>query len=132
MVLKYINSFMRFFLNKEINEKNHLKSSLTSIFGIGHFFSENYCKELGFNPNSKYGALTNKQKAALGNCILDNKKNMKQEDLSRSISEKILHLIDIRCYRGLRHKNSLPLRGQRTHTNGKTAKKLNRMRFGIK
>ena len=132
MVLKYINSFMSFFLNREINEKSHLKSALTSIFGVGYFFSENYCRELGFNPNSKCSALTNKQKAALGNYILDNKKNTKQEDLNRNISEKILHLIDIRCYRGLRHKNSLPLRGQRTHTNGKTAKKLNRIRFRIK
>lgn len=57
---------MSFFLNREINEKSHLKSALTSIFGVGYFFSENYCRELGFNPNSKCSALTNKQKAALG------------------------------------------------------------------
>lgn len=123
---------MNFFLDKEISEKITLKSAISSIFGIGPFSAESYCKELGLNPNSKYNRLLNKQKTVLINFISNNKNKMKQEDLSRRISEKILRLVDIRSYRGLRHKQSLPLRGQRTHTNGKTAKKLNKLRVRTK
>lgn len=105
-----------------------LKNYIKRIVGIGDFQSCFFCKELGLKTNSKVSYFTNKQKTSLANSIEDYSKIFINEEVERYMKEKIQRLIDIRSYRGIRHKNGLPVRGQRTHTNRKTSRKLNKTR----
>lgn len=109
---------------KTLNIKNYVKR----MKGIGDFHGSRFCRELGLKTNSKFSYFTSKQIATLISHIEDYPGILINEGVEKHMNEKIQNLIDNRSYRGIRHKNGLPVRGQRTHTNRKTSRKLNRTR----
>lgn len=94
--------------------------ALCSIYGIGKSASQDLLKLAGIDENTKVNNLTEEEIVKLRN-IID--KNYKIEgDLRREVSQNIKRLMEIGCYKGLRHRRGLPVRGQRTHTNARTRK----------
>ena len=106
---------MAYLLNNKVSEKSTIKQALTRIFGVGPFLADSFCKKVGIRPTLKLEKVT----------IVKDKIHLKQEELSRYLYENIVRLAQVRSYRGVRHKKGLPLRGQRTRTNFKTAKRHN-------
>jgi small subunit ribosomal protein S13 len=97
----------------------HIVIALTSIYGIGRTTSKSICNEAGIAVDTKLKELTEAQLDILRDSIA--KLNI-EGDLRREISMNIKRLMDLGCYRGLRHKKGLPVRGQRTRTNARTRK----------
>jgi small subunit ribosomal protein S13 len=94
--------------------------ALTYIFGIGPYTSLKVLQQASIDPNKRSDDLGEDEVARIRD-VLDN--NYKVEgDLRREISLNIKRLMDLGCYRGLRHRCGLPCRGQRTHTNARTRK----------
>ncbi len=94
--------------------------ALTYIFGIGRARARDIMVKTGLNPLTRVRALTEDEVNKLREHI---EKNEKVEgDLRREITQNIKRLIEINCYRGVRHRRSLPVRGQRTKTNARTRK----------
>jgi len=94
--------------------------ALTYIFGIGRSSAEKIVKETGINPDTRVKDLTEEEIAKIREAI---DRGYKVEgELRREISMNIKRLIDIGCYRGIRHRRGLPVRGQRTRTNARTRK----------
>lgn len=94
--------------------------ALTYIFGIGRARARDIMEKTGLNPLTRVRALTEDEVNKLREHI---EKNEKVEgDLRREITQNIKRLIEINCYRGVRHRRSLPVRGQRTKTNARTRK----------
>jgi len=94
--------------------------ALTYIFGIGRSSAEKIVQQTGINPDTRVKDLTEEEVAKLREVI---DRNYRVEgDLRREISMNIKRLMDIGCYRGLRHRRGLPVRGQRTKTNARTRK----------
>lgn len=102
-----------------IPDHKHLPIALTSIYGIGRSTSMKLCQELELDPMIKVSALTEAQIEALRVAVA---KITVEGDLRRVISMNIKRLMDLGCYRGIRHRRGLPLRGQRTKTNARTRK----------
>ena len=97
----------------------HIVIGLTSIYGIGSTSAKKICEATNIEPSTKVRELTEQQLEALRNEVT----NFKIEgDLRREVSMNIKRLMDMGCYRGIRHRRSLPLRGQRTKTNARTRK----------
>jgi|GEM_PF-2561274 small subunit ribosomal protein S13 len=118
---------MIYFLNKKVKEKIPIKQALMRIFGVGSFLSESFCKKIGINPILKLDEATPKQIALIIDTVFKDKDTFKEEELSRYLYGNSVRLAQIRCYRGLRYKKGLPIRGQRTRTNAKTAKRKNKV-----
>ncbi len=95
--------------------------ALTYIYGIGKTRAENLCKKLKINNNLRTHQIS-EEKLALVRSQIEKDYPVLEGDLRRKISSDIKRLIDIGCYRGIRHVKKLPVRGQRTHTNAKTRK----------
>lgn len=94
--------------------------ALTYIFGIGRSSAQKICQETGVDPQIRVHQLTDEQIHNIRNYI---QQNFKVEGaLKAEINMNIKRLIDINCYRGIRHKMGLPVHGQRTHTNARTRK----------
>jgi len=102
-----------------IPDNKHTVISLTYIYGIGRTKSQQICAATGIAEDAKIGSLSEEQVDALRNEVA---KSTVEGDLRREISMNIKRLMDLGCYRGLRHRRSLPLRGQRTKTNARTRK----------
>src|SRR3990167_11439319 len=102
-----------------IADNKHVVIALTSIYGIGRSISKKLCKDLNLNPASKVSELSEEQLESLREEIA---KMTVEGDLRRTVSMNIKRLMDLGCYRGLRHRRGLPLRGQRTKTNARTRK----------
>ena len=94
--------------------------ALTYIHGIGSKTAEKICQELSIPILKKLNELDDTQLAAIRQNI--DSKLMVEGDLRREKSMNIKRLMDLGCYRGLRHRRGLPVRGQRTHTNARTRK----------
>ena len=92
--------------------------SLTYIYGIGRTSASNILKEANIDENIKVKDLTTEQEKAIRMIIEDNYRV--EGELRTQIAMDIKRLMEIGCYRGLRHKRGMPVRGQRTHTNAKT------------
>ena len=93
---------------------------MTYIFGIGHTTAKKILDATGVDPATKTKNLSEDDTAKLRNAI---ESSYKVEGALRSeVSGNIKRLMDIGCYRGLRHRRGLPVRGQRTHTNARTRK----------
>lgn len=98
----------------------HIEIALTYIYGIGRSLARVVCKEAKIDPLKMANDLTQDEIAAIRDVI---DKNYKIEGRLRSeIGLNIKRLMDIGCYRGLRHRRGLPVRGQRTRTNARTRK----------
>jgi len=107
-------------LGVEIPDNKKIEISLTYIFGIGLSSSKKILADTGVSSDKKVKDLTDEELSKITNYI---QRNFKIEgDLKKEVSENIRRLIDISSYRGLRHKHSLPARGQRTRTNARTRK----------
>lgn len=102
-----------------IPDHKHVVIALTSIYGIGKTTSTNLCKEVGIETSTKVSQLSEEKLEALRTVIA---KLTVEGDLRRVITMNIKRLMDLGCYRGLRHRRGLPLRGQRTKTNARTRK----------
>ena len=94
--------------------------SLRYIYGIGPFLSEQLCERTGIDPDKHARDLTEDDLAKLAS-LLDNEYTVEGQ-LRRQVQQNIARLRDIGCYRGLRHRKGLPVRGQRTRTNARTRK----------
>jgi small subunit ribosomal protein S13 len=103
----------------------HVWIALQSIYGVGRSRSKKVCVEAGVNPASKVKDLTEAEVEKLRHQVatLTVEGDLPVEgDLRREVGISIKRLMDLGCYRGLRHRRGLPLRGQRTRTNARTRK----------
>lgn len=103
----------------DIPRDKRVEIALTYIYGIGRSRSNEILARAGVDPDTRVKDLTedeiNRLRAIIGNYRVEG-------DLRREVSQNIKRLIDIGCYRGLRHRRGLPVRGQRTRTNARTRK----------
>jgi small subunit ribosomal protein S13 len=102
-----------------IPDNKHAVISLTYIYGVGGPTAAKICDAVGIEPATRIKDLSDGQ---LDNVRTEVKKYSTEGDLRREVSMNIKRLMDLACYRGLRHRRSLPLRGQRTKTNARTRK----------
>ncbi len=104
----------------DIPDKKRLEISLTYIYGIGRKLSNQIIEKLALNKDMRAGQLTEDDIARL-NAILQSEYAV-EGDLRRQVQNNIKRLVGIHCYRGIRHRSGLPVRGQRTRTNARTRK----------
>ncbi|MBI3508076.1 MAG: 30S ribosomal protein S13 [Chlamydiia bacterium] len=104
----------------DIPDNKRLEVSLTYIYGVGRKLSSQIIEKLNLNKDMRARELTEDQIAQL-NAILTSE-YVVEGDLRRQVQNNIKRLIGIHCYRGMRHRLSLPVRGQRTRTNARTRK----------
>ena len=104
-------------INIPVNK--HAEIALTSIYGIGRTRAQQICTAAGVNPSTKISELAENDVENLRNEVA---KFTVEGDLRREVSMNIKRLMDLGCYRGIRHRRGLPLRGQRTKTNARTRK----------
>ena len=97
-----------------------IEVGLTYIYGIGLTTSKKILAETGINPDTRTNDLTEEELVKLRDYIQGNLKV--EGDLHREVSQNIKRLMEIGCYRGLRHRKGLPVRGQRSKTNARTRK----------
>lgn len=102
-----------------IPDHKHAVISLTHIFGVGKTTALALCKAVNIVPSTKIAELSEDQMDSLRNEVT---KLAVEGDLRREVSMNIKRLLDLGCYRGMRHRKGLPLRGQRTKTNARTRK----------
>jgi small subunit ribosomal protein S13 len=104
----------------DLPKNKRMAVALTYIYGIGQTRSKQILKNAGVSPDTRTDDLADSEISAIRNII--DKDHRVEGDLRRDISMSIKRLMDIGAYRGLRHRKGLPVRGQRTHTNGRTRK----------
>ena len=102
-----------------IPNHQHTEIGLTAIFGVGRTRSREICAAAGVEFSKKVKDLTD---ADLEKLREEEGKFVVEGDLRREVTMNIKRLMDLACYRGLRHRKGLPVRGQRTHTNARTSK----------
>ncbi|CAL4324519.1 30S ribosomal protein S13 [Buchnera aphidicola (Thelaxes suberi)] len=102
-----------------ISDNKHANIALSAVYGIGKSRSKQICLESGISENIKIKELTEVQLEKLRNII---SKIVVEGDLRRQKTLSIKRLMDLGCYRGVRHRKNLPVRGQRTKTNARTCK----------
>lgn len=102
-----------------IPDQKHTVIALTAIYGIGRTRARQVCKDAGVREDIKVRDLTD---AEVENLRAQVGQHPVEGDLRREVSMNIKRLMDLGCYRGLRHRRGLPLRGQRTRTNARTRK----------
>jgi len=102
-----------------IPTNKHIVIGLQSIFGIGETRSKLICQSLKLDPSTKVSALTEGQLDSIRDTVSQYEV---EGDLRREVAMSIKRLRDLGCYRGIRHRKGLPLRGQRTKTNARTRK----------
>lgn len=104
----------------DLPRNKRVEVALTYIYGIGPSLSKKILAETGVNPDTRVKDLTEDEITRLRDAV---ERNYKVEgDLRREVNMNIRRLIEIGCYRGLRHRRNLPVRGQRTRTNARTRK----------
>ncbi|MDO9557431.1 MAG: 30S ribosomal protein S13 [Coriobacteriia bacterium] len=104
----------------DLPREKRVEIGLTYIFGIGLTTSQQILRDTGISPDTRVRNLTEEEVVRLREYV---DRNLKVEgDLRREVSQNIKRLMEIGCYRGLRHRRGLPVRGQRTHTNARTRK----------
>ena len=104
----------------DLPRDKRIEVGLTYIYGIGLTTSKKVLSATGVDPDVRVKDLTEDDLQKLRDYIQENIKV--EGDLHREVSQNIKRLMEIGCYRGLRHRRGLPVRGQRTHTNARTRK----------
>jgi len=104
----------------DLPRRKRLEIGLTYLYGIGRTSATKICEELRIDPGMSTDELTEGQIVSIRR-LLDEKYQV-EGDLRRQRQMDIKRLMDLGCYRGLRHRRGLPVRGQRTHTNARTRK----------
>ncbi len=103
-----------------IPTNKRVQIALTYIHGIGTTKAKEICKTVGLADEMRVNALSDSEVVRIREVI--DAEHMVEGDLRRETSMNIKRLMDLGCYRGLRHRRGLPVRGQRTHTNARTRK----------
>jgi small subunit ribosomal protein S13 len=116
---------MLYFLETKLPEHKSVHFALTNIYGIGKTTAFVVCKKLGFSINLKIKDLTQEQTLEMLQVIDSLNLNLNNE-LKKLKSLTLKNLVSIKSYKGLRRVRGLPVRGQRTHTNAKSARKYRR------
>ena len=104
----------------DLPREKRVEIGLTYIYGIGRPSSQRILEEAGINPDTRIRDLTDEEVAKLREII--DASQMVEGDLRREIALNIKRLMEIGCYRGIRHRRGLPVRGQKTKTNARTRK----------
>jgi small subunit ribosomal protein S13 len=104
----------------DIPVNKRLEISLTYIYGVGRHRSNEIIAKLGLDPNMRASKLTQDDIARINGLLQE--EYVVEGDLRRQVQNNIKRLISIHCYRGMRHRAGLPVRGQRTRTNSRTRK----------
>jgi len=112
----------------DLPKNKRMEIALTYIYGIGRTTARKILEETGLDPNLKTDQLTEVDVAKIRE-VLDHSYKV-EGDLRREVGMNIKRLMDLGCYRGLRHRRGLPVRGQRTHTNSRTRKGPRKMQIG--
>jgi small subunit ribosomal protein S13 len=107
-------------LGVDIPNEKRIEIALTYIYGVGPKTAQKVLKDLGMRPDTRAKDLKDDEVAALANHI--EKHYPVEGSLRRQVMQNINRLKEIFCYRGLRHRRSLPVRGQRTRSNSRTRK----------
>lgn len=102
-----------------IPDHKHAVIALTYIYGIGRSTAQKICEATGVAQHAKISSLSEEQVEALRGAVA---RHSVEGDLRREVTMNIKRLMDLGCYRGLRHRKGLPSRGQRTRTNARTRK----------
>ena len=105
----------------DLPREKRVEIGLTYIYGIGVSSSKKILAKAGVNPDTRVKDLTDDQVVAIRNVLEDDEYKL-EGDLRREVALNIKRLTEIGCYRGLRHRRGLPVRGQRTKTNARTRK----------
>ena len=114
----------------DLPKEKRVDVALTYLYGIGPALSRDVLAKAQVDPTIRVKQLTDEQVTKLTTVI---QREYKVEgDLKREIAQNIKRLVDIGCYRGIRHRKGLPVRGQRTHTNARTRKGPRRLLSVIK
>ena len=113
---------MVYLFESELPENKSIFFAMTHVFGIGRSQASFICKNLGFSENLKVKDLSKEQIQKLVSMI-DMSSLILMGDLKKFKSLKFKKLLSIRSYKGLRLRQGLPVRGQRTHTNARTSRK---------
>lgn len=104
----------------DLPRNKRMEVALTYIYGIGRVAAKKVCEQCDIDINKKSDDLTESEITKIREAL---DKNFQVEgDLRREVSLSIKRLVDLGCYRGVRHKKGLPVRGQRTHSNARTRK----------
>ncbi len=103
-----------------IPTNKRVEIALTYIHGIGSKFAKDICAEVGIAPERRVNELSDADVIRIRETI--DRNYIVEGDLRREVAMNIKRLMDLGCYRGLRHRRGLPVRGQRTHTNARTRK----------
>jgi len=106
----------------DLPKEKRVEIGLTYIFGIGRATSQKILQETEIDPNKRVQDLSEDEVNLLRKLVVDSGRFQVEGDLRREISMNIKRLMDIGCYRGLRHRRGLPVRGQRTRSNARTRK----------
>lgn len=104
----------------DLPDRKRVLIGLTYIYGIGKSRAARICEEAQVDVNKKVKDLSEDEVVRIRNIIT--RDGMVEGDLRKAVSMDIKRLMEIGCYRGLRHRRGLPVRGQRTHTNARTRK----------
>lgn len=104
----------------DLPRDKRIEVGLTYIYGIGPTTAKQIIAATGVDPSTRVKDLTEDELSKLRDYINENLTT--EGDLHREVSQNIKRLMEIGCYRGLRHRRGLPVRGQRTHTNARTRK----------
>lgn len=102
-----------------IPDNKHAVISLTYVFGVGKTTARKICTDVGIAQSTKFSELSSEQLDEVRAAVA---KFSVEGDLRREVNMNIKRLMDLGCYRGIRHRRGLPLRGQRTKTNARTRK----------
>lgn len=114
----------------DLPRNKRIEVALTYIYGIGRSTAKTILDKAGVDPNTRSDSLTDQEVNSIRQIIDESCKV--EGDLRREVSMNIKRLMDLGCYRGLRHRRGLPVRGQRTRTNARTRKGPRRSAIGRK
>jgi small subunit ribosomal protein S13 len=104
----------------DIPREKHVQISLTYIFGVGRTTARKVCTQTQVPPTKKVSELTDDEVSRIREIV--ERELTVEGDLRRQVRQNVQRLIDIGCYRGMRHRRGLPVHGQRTRTNARTRK----------
>ena len=105
----------------DLPKEKRVEIGLTYVYGIGRKTSNDILKAAGVNPDTRVKDLSDAEEAKIRE-VIDAAGYMVEGDLRRETKLNIKRLVEINCYRGMRHRKGLPVRGQRTKTNARTCK----------
>lgn len=111
---------MSFFLDLNVSKNKKLIYALKDVYGLGLLYSQEICKSLGYDSNTRLQNLKAKDFNKLNSIITVKYKYIINAELKKNIYDNIQLMKNIKCYKGIRHSYNLPVNGQRTHTNAKT------------